>query len=134
MLIKSNVKMDSTIPTIPLKNGIARIVNASLITQLPTLFVRRRAANVCVRKTMTTELATNAQMVTLVILIANLVSVNLVTQLKLYVIKLMEHAGVWTNSMEADVMFVKVNTLDILIAMIVHADKTAPKIIPTFVT
>ena len=91
-------------------------------------------ANVLARKTMTTELAMNVQMGTLVILIANLVTVNLVTQLKLYVIKSMEHAGVWTNSMEADVMFVKVNHLDILIAMIVHADKTTPKIAPTFVT
>ena len=62
MLIKSNVKMDSTIPTVQLKNGIAMIVNASLITQLPTLFVRRRVANVCVRKTMTAELATFVKM------------------------------------------------------------------------
>ena len=62
MLIKSNVKMDSTIPTVQLKNGIAMIVNASLITQLPTLFVRRRVANVCVRKTMTAELATCVKM------------------------------------------------------------------------
>ena len=55
--------MDSTIPTIQLKNGIAMIVNASLITQLMTLmFVRRRVANVLVRKTMTAELATCVKM------------------------------------------------------------------------
>ena len=63
MSIKFSVKMDSTIPTIQLKNGIAMIVNASLITQLMTLmFVRRRVANVLVRKTMTAELATCVKM------------------------------------------------------------------------
>ena len=63
MSIKFSVKMDSTIPTIHLKNGIAMIVNASLITQLMTLmFVRRRVANVLVRKTMTAELATCVKM------------------------------------------------------------------------
>ena len=96
--------------------------------------IRIKWGSVLVRKTMTAELAMNAQMGTLAFLIANPLTVNLVTRLKLYVIKLMEHAGVWTNSMEADVMFVKVNPLDILIAMIVHADKTTPKIAPTFVT
>ena len=51
------------IPTIQLKYGIAMIVNASLITQLMTLmFVRRRVANVLVRKTMTAELATCVKM------------------------------------------------------------------------
>ena len=63
MSIKFSVKMDSTIPTIQLKYGIAMIVNASLITQLMTLmFVRRRVANVLVRKTMTAELATCVKM------------------------------------------------------------------------
>ena len=135
MLIKSNVKMNTLIPIIQLKNGFVVIVNASQTTLVTTLMsVLRKVVNVLVRKTMTAELAMNAQMGTLVILIANLVTVNLVTQLKLYVIKLMEHAGVWTNSMEADVMFVKVNLLDILIAMIVNAKKTALRITPTFVT
>ena len=63
MSIKFSVKMDSTIPTIQLKYGIAMIVNASLITQLMTLmFVRRRVANVLARKTMTAELATCVKM------------------------------------------------------------------------
>ena len=63
MSIKFSVKMDFTIPTIQLKYGIAMIVNASLITQLMTLmFVRRRVANVLVRKTMTAELATCVKM------------------------------------------------------------------------
>ena len=56
--------------------------------------VLRKVANVLVRKTMATELAMNAQMGTLVILIANLVTVNLVTQLELYVIKRTEDAHV----------------------------------------
>ena len=98
------------------------------------MFVMKKMVIAHAQRATLAELAMNAQMGTLVILIANLVTVNLVTQLKLYVIKLMEHAGVWTNSMEADVMFVKVNLLDILIAMIVNAKKTALRITPTFVT
>jgi hypothetical protein len=52
-------------------------------------------ANVLVRKTMTRGLAMNVQMGTLVILIANPVTVNLVTHLNLlYVTNLMENACV----------------------------------------
>ena len=96
--------------------------------------IRIKWGSVLVRKTMTAELAMNAQMGTLVILIANLVSVNLVTQLKLYVTKLMDLAHVWTDSVEEHVIFVMKNSSNILIAMNVHADKTTPKIAPTFVT
>ena len=131
MMIESVIVVTMNTMVIP----IALIVNVSQPTQGTTLmFVLRKMDSVLVKKTMTKELAMNAQMGTLVILIANPVTVNLVTQLKLYVIKLMEHVGVWTNSMEADVMFVKVNLLDILIAMIVNAKKTALRITPTFVT
>ena len=72
--------MDSTIPTIQLKYGIAMIVNASLITQLMTLmFVRRRVANVLVRKTMTAELATCVKMnitntqIALIVIVAQII-------------------------------------------------------------
>ena len=50
-------------------------------------------------------------MVTLVILIAIPVTVNLVTQLKRYVIKLMDHAHVWTDSLEEDVKFAVMNVM-----------------------
>ena len=80
MSIKFSVKMDSTIPTIQLKYGIAMIVNASLITQLMTLmFVRRRVANVLVRKTMTAELATCVKMnitntqIALIVIVAEII-------------------------------------------------------------
>ena len=86
--------------------------------------IRIKWGSVLVRKTMTAELAMNAQMGTLVILIANPVTVNLITQLVLYVIKLMEHADVWTDLVEEDVMIAMMNSSDILIALIVHADKT----------
>jgi hypothetical protein len=86
--------------------------------------IRIKWGSVLVRKTMTAELAMNAQMGTLVILIANPVTVNLITQLVLYVIKLMEHADVWTDLVEEDVMIAMMDSSDILIALIVHADKT----------
>ena len=86
--------------------------------------IRIKWGSVLVRKTMTAELAMNAQTGTLVILIANPVTVNLITQLVLYVIKLMEHADVWTDLVEEDVMIAMMNSSDILIALIVHADKT----------
>ena len=80
MSIKFSVKMDSTIPTIQLKYGIAMIVNASLITQLMTLmFVRRRVANVLVRKTMTAEFATCVKMnitntqIALIVIVAEII-------------------------------------------------------------
>ena len=80
MSIKFSVKMDSTIPTIQLKYGIAMIVNASLITQLMTLmFVRRRVANVLVRKTMTAEFATCVKMnvtntqIALIVIVAQII-------------------------------------------------------------
>ena len=80
MSIKFSVKMDSTIPTIQLKYGIAMIVNASLITQLMTLmFVRRRVANVLVRETMTAELATCVKMnitntqIALIVIVAEII-------------------------------------------------------------
>ena len=88
------------------------------------MFALRKVDSVLVKKTMTKELAMNAQMGTLVILIANPVTVNLITQLVLYVIKLMEHADVWTDLVEEDVMIAMMNSSDILIALIVHADKT----------
>ena len=91
-------------------------------------------ANVLARKTMTTELAMNVQMGTLVILIANLVTVNLVTQLEPYVTKLMDLAHNWTDSVEEHVIFVMKNSSIILIAITVNVKKTAPKIAPTFVT
>ena len=69
------------------------IVNASQNTQLPALIsVLKKVDSVLVRKTMTIELAMHAQMGTLVILIANPVTVNMVTQLELYVTNLMETA------------------------------------------
>ena len=74
---------------------IALIVNASQPTQRTTLmFVLRKVDSVLVKKTMTKELAMNAQMGTLIILIANPVTVNLITQQEQYVIKLMDHAHV----------------------------------------
>ena len=88
------------------------------------MFALRKVDSVLVKKTMTKELAMNAQMGTLVILIANPVTVNLITQLVLYVIKLMEHADVWTDLVEEDVMIAMMDSSDILIALIVHADKT----------
>ena len=75
----------------------------------------------------------NAKMSTLVILIANPVTVKLITQLELYVIKRMEYAHVWTDSVEEDVLIAMMDSSDILIALIVHADKTVLKITPTFV-
>ena len=96
--------------------------------------IRIKWGSVLVRKTMTAELAMNAQMGTLVILIANLVTVNLVTQLEPYVTKLMDLAHVWTDSVEEHVIFVMKNSSIILIAIIVNVKKTAPKIAPTFVT
>ena len=54
---------------------------------------------------MTAELAMNVKLVTLVILIANPVTVNLVTQLDLFVINLMDLAHVWTDSVEEHVIF-----------------------------
>ena len=56
--------------------------------------IRIKWGSVLVRKTMTAELAMNAQMGTLIILIANPVTVNLITQQEQYVIKLMDHAHV----------------------------------------
>ena len=80
MSIKFSVKMDSTIPTIQLKYGIAMIVNASLITQLMTLmFVQRRVANVLARKNMTAELATCVKMnitntqIALIVIVAEII-------------------------------------------------------------
>ena len=96
--------------------------------------IRIKWGSVLVRKTMTAELAMNAQMGTLVILIANPVTVKLITQLELYVIKRMEYAHVWTDSVEEHVIFVMKNSSIILIAITVNVKKTAPKIAPTFVT
>ena len=47
----------------------------------------------------------------MVILIANPVTVNLVTQLKRYVINLMDHAHVWTDLLEEDVKFAVMNVM-----------------------
>ena len=74
---------------------IVMIVNASQTTQkMDLMFVIKQMVSVFVRKTMTTGLAMNVQMGTLVILIAKNVTVNLVTLNLLYVIKRMEHANV----------------------------------------
>jgi hypothetical protein len=92
-------------------------------------------ANVLVLLELVVVHVTNVQMGTLEFFpIADPVTVNLVTQLEIYVIKLMEHAHVWTDLVEKVVIFVKMNFTNILTALIVHAKKTAQKITPTFVT
>ena len=89
-----------TEPVIPVRMNtliilVVLIVNALQTTQMAVLMsVLRKVVNVLVRKTMATELAMNAQMGTLIILIANPVTVNLITQQEQYVIKLMDHAHV----------------------------------------
>ena len=45
----------------------------------------------------------------------------------------MDLAHVWTDSVEEDVLIAMMDSSDILIALIVHANKTALKITPTFV-
>ena len=92
------------------------------------MFALRKVDSVLVKKTMTKELAMNAQMGTLVILIANPVTVNLVTQLKQYVIKLMENAHVKTDSVEEVVTLAKMNFMNIPVAIIVDALQNIPQI------
>ena len=128
MLIKSNVKMNTLIPIFQLKNGFVVIVNASQTTLVTTLMsVLRTEVNVLVRKTMQTELAMNAQMGTLVILIANPVTVILVTQLKKYVIKLMENAHVKTDSAEEVVTLAEMSFMNIQVAITVDALQNIPR-------
>ena len=121
MLIKFSVQMGSMIPIIQLKNGIAMIVNASLITQLLTLmFVLRRVVNVLVRKTMTTGHAIAVKMNTTVILIAFLVNVSQTTPkiLPMFVIKKMAPVHVPRVTPVDNVMFVKIGTLVIQFAKV----------------
>ena len=100
-------------------------VNASQTTpQMLLMFVMMKMVTAHAERVTLADNVMNAKKVTLVILIANPVTVNLITQLVLYVIKLMEHADVWTDLVEEDVMIAMMNSSDIQIALIVHADKT----------
>ena len=90
------------------------------------MFVLSKVDSVLVKKTMTKELAMNAQMGTLVILIANPVTVILVTQLKKYVIKLMENAHVKTDSAEEVVTLAEMSFMNIQVAVTVDALQNIP--------
>ena len=58
------------------------------------MFVMKKLVTAHAQRATLAGLAMNAQMGTLIILIANPVTVNLITQQEQYVIKLMDHAHV----------------------------------------